>query len=146
MTLALAIIGVVLSMASLAWQAFIWRHNGPVLRVTSAYSIPVFNDSDLGEDHISVTVTNAGRAPTTVTGWGIDMGGQKNMQVVRPVPFSAPLPHRLEGGAEVTFFVAVQPLRDYRASTGLTFDRMKPWVRAAGDRKHFAKKGVPLAD
>lgn len=141
MTLALAILGLVLSLLSLLWQGYTWRRNGAVLRVKVTNSFPVYGDQ-LGDHYVTVTVVNEGRAATTVTGWGIDMGGHGNLTHLTPVSWSTQLPHRLEAGAEASFHMPADGIRHHRAATGMAYSSMVPWVRSAGDRRHVAKAGL----
>lgn len=144
MTLALAVIGTLLSLLSLSWQAFTWSRSGAVIRVTASNSFPVFGE-ELGNHHVTVTAVNKGRAATTLTHWGIDMGNGSNAVVLEPLPWSTQLPHRLEPGAEAAFHIPAAELRNYHQQTKRPFSLMRPWVSRAGSQKTFGKSGLPLA-
>jgi hypothetical protein len=150
----ISVIALMLSLASLSWQAWSWLRSGPVLRVqvtniladsgrTSAYG-----NSEL-ENYVEVTVINHGRAAATINTWGIRMPSGENMFVIQPIYFSERLPARVEPHASLSLHVEADELRKHSARHGIPFKAMRPWVQSATGKKVYAKslfwnRGVPL--
>jgi hypothetical protein len=99
--LILGIIGAITGVAALAWQVITWRQSGAVIAVTACQAFPAFGDH-VGEQHVNVSACNSGRSPVTVKGWGLRLPGGGTMISTNPVPWSSPMPHRLEPGADGT--------------------------------------------
>ena len=134
--LVLAVVGAVLSMVSLAWQAATWRLSGPRVRARmlvgatngSQYgTVPVTKDwhrsvdgfAEHGMLHrlIGVEVRNVGRAATSVVGYKIALGGGVKIGVTAPPPGTPPLPHRLEAESMVFYYLDFRgPTRDARGA------------------------------
>lgn len=142
--LVMSILAVVLSAVSIAWQAWSWRRSGPVLRVTAAASVVGTSDDDV-EHFVSVTVANTGRAAATVEGWGFNLRNGGDYVVLRPPPFSARVPTRIEPHASATFFVGADGLRQRIIEAGVAFEDVRPFVRTAAGERVFSKEPVPLA-
>lgn len=105
----LALLALVVSVISVSWQVWTWRYGGPVVKVTTSLG---FTIDDPGLEFIVITVSNAGRSPVTVTGYGLalpDKGG--NFVPVRPLPITPRLPHRLEAGADASFHLLRDEVR-----------------------------------
>jgi hypothetical protein len=144
MTLALAITGVVLGVLSLGWQAWTWARSGPVVKVEASSSFPIY-DGHMGEHHVSVKAINRGRAPATITGWGIGFPDGGGLFVPTQLSWSTRLPHRLEPHSSAEFHVEAEEVRRTAHQKGVPYDKLKPWVRLA-DGTTVESKGVPLAD
>jgi hypothetical protein len=87
----LSIIAIVLSITSLAWQVASWKLSGPVVKVTAAQTLPVYGQS-VGDWHVAVSAHNSGRAPVTVTGWGLRLPDRQTIAMIQNLPWSAALP------------------------------------------------------
>lgn len=146
----ISVIALMLSLASLSWQAWSWSRSGPVLRVkatniiadsgrTNAYGIAE------PDHYVEVTVINHGRAAASVTTWGIEMPDKTNLFVTRPLPFSQRLPARVEPHGSLSLHIEAEELRKHSAQHKVPFEAMRPWVKAATGRQVYAKTGVPLA-
>ncbi|KAA1399646.1 hypothetical protein [Aeromicrobium ginsengisoli] len=122
-TLTIAVVGLALSVASLTWQVVQHSLTGPRVQAEilwgglgrgGAAIGPIRGDLDrtlqqgFTEPVVAVRGRNRGRMPVDIKGYGVE--GQAGMSLSRfawdPNP---PLPHRLESGSEVTFYV---PLED----------------------------------
>jgi hypothetical protein len=69
--------------------------------------------------HVSVTVTNRGRAPVTIDAWGFELPGDKsNIVQTLPLPWLPPPPHRLEAKAEAQWMMALADLQRRCAQRG----------------------------
>src|SRR4051794_28381206 len=90
--------------AALIWNVISWQRSGPRVTVSCENSLPMY-EGQPGDWHVTVTAVNSGRAPTTVEGWGIRLPGGGDIVVMTPVPWSTPLPHRLEAKASASFHV-----------------------------------------
>lgn len=127
-TLALAILGVVLAVASLAWQAWSWQHSGPVVKVRGTSSF-LTTSSELW---LHVEATNTGRAPCTVEAWGVLVPPDGQIVQPNPWPISAPLPYRLESHASASWFMHQSELHQVSQQRGVPLSAMRPFVRIAG--------------
>lgn len=107
----LAIVAIVMSGASLSWQALTWVRSGPVVIVTATMA----DETDIVPQ---VTAVNSGRAAVTVMSlqfvtmlsdlrwWGSYVVGSDIRQFQ---PDSVGLPYRLESGASASWKVAKGP-------------------------------------
>lgn len=120
-TLVLAIVGTVTGVLSLAWQTYTWKKSGPDVKVTATNTFPVFGDN-LGEHHLTVTAANTGRAPITVTVWGIEMPGHGSIITRVPIPWSTPLPHRLEPHSSADFHMEAHEVRTAAHKYGVRYE------------------------
>jgi len=119
-----------------------------VVRVSN--SIPVYDlpdgSRDLGDHFVSVEAYNAGDRLVTVTGWGIELPGDRSLAVFPYVNWATRLPHELRPGAEATrHLVAAEELRRVAAEEQIDFKDMRPYVCLADGRKVYADKHVLLA-
>jgi hypothetical protein len=140
--LLVALIGVALAGASLTWQVFSWRREGPRVRVTTAFGFPVFGPK-LGDQHISVTATNEGRSAVGVQNWGFDLGNGHNAVVMQPLPWSAQLPATLEAGHEMTFFADLRDFEDQLSASGHS-GRIRAFVGTATGRVESKPRQLKL--
>lgn len=108
--LIIAIVGLVIAVASLTWQAVTWFYEGARVKVEVTYGL-VTCGPELSDQMVIVTATNVGRSPVGVTGWGFDLGGGKTMIVREPVPGSTDLPTTLAGGHGAKWFVPLDEVR-----------------------------------
>jgi hypothetical protein len=143
--LILAIIGIVLSVASLGWQAWTWSRSGPHVVVTAANTWPVYA-GQLGAWHVSVTATNNGRAPITIDGWGFELPDKSDFIEMRPPAWATTLPYRLEPHSHASWMMEVDDLKSSCAGRGVTVADLRPWVRAAGVGKIYSKARAPVSD
>jgi hypothetical protein len=93
----IAIAALVLSVLSLGWQIWTWRHAGALVHVTANQSLPVYR-GEVGTPHVQIAATNKGRGPTTVTSWGLRMPDGNDMTVLYQLPWSSPLPFAIPPG------------------------------------------------
>jgi hypothetical protein len=143
--LVLSIVGVVLAVASLGWQAWTWRRSGPRVVVTTANAFPVYSGRT-GEWHIAVKATNTGRSPITIDGWGFELPDKSDIVLTQPVPWLPQLPHRLDSYTEASWMMDGADFRSTCARRSVSVADARPWVRAAGLGKIYSKGGVPLKD
>jgi hypothetical protein len=142
--LVVSILALLLAATSLGWQVYSWRRTGPAVKVTVDNAIPV-GIPGVPDHLLQVTATNHGRGPTTVMGWGFQLPNNNVLAVPQQTPMSTPLPRRLEGGAEASWFMDPQEIRLRSAELRIPFDRIIGYVTLAGGEKVLAKRGVPLA-
>src|SRR3546814_712746 len=130
---------------SLGWQAWSWRSNGPVVKVNVSNAV---TDAVTGqpEHYVVVEAVNKGRAPATITGWGIGMPGGGNVHKMVPLRISDSIPHRLEPHSKASFFIEGDALRDVHRDRGIPFTKMTPWVDLASGKRVRCKKTVQLKD
>jgi hypothetical protein len=102
--LIVSIIALVLSVASLSWQAYSWSRAGPIvtLRTGWAYGVGGLD----GEKWIVITAHNSGRGSVQITGWALDTPNGQTIVAVTPGPHSTPLSRPLDGGSEAQWFMA----------------------------------------
>jgi hypothetical protein len=128
------------------------RRSGRLVNVTSSYAIPVYGYPHAthfrDDDQVSITVTNAGGAPVTVTNYGVSMDGKKrkdNLFVTEPPSWASSLPFSIEpGGKPAELLVPVDQLRQIHDQRGIPFERMRLWVDLGDGRRVYSKKAVPL--
>ena len=136
----IAIAALVLSVLSLGWQIWTWRHMGSVVDVTANQSLPVYR-GEVGAPHVQVAATNKGRGPTTVTSWGLRMPDGNDMTVLYQLPWSSPLPFAiLPDGAAGAWFVEIDKVQDACQRAGLDHRHLQAWVRLSDGRQIFAKQ------
>jgi hypothetical protein len=136
----IAIAALVLSVLSLGWQIWTWRHMGSVVHVTANQSLPVYR-GEVGAPHVQVAATNKGRGPTTVTSWGLRMPDGNDMTVLYQLPWSSPLPFAiLPDGAAGAWFVEIDKVQDACQRAGLDHRHLQAWVRLSDGRQIFAKQ------
>lgn len=143
--LILGIIGAVTGVAALAWQVVTWRQSGAVVAVTARQSLPASGDH-AGEPLVNVSARNSGRSPVTVNGWGLRLPDGGAMISSNPVPWSSPVPHRLEPGADGNWLLPTYEVARFCAERGVRQQDMIPYVELADGRTIRAKeRGIGLA-
>ena len=136
----IAIAALVLSVLSLGWQIWTWRHVGALVHVTANQSIPVYR-GEVGAPHVQIAATNKGRGPTTVTSWGLRMPDGNDMTVLYQLPWSSPLPFAIPpGGAGGTWFLETDKAQDACQRAGLDHRQLQAWVRLSDGRQILAKQ------
>lgn len=139
---AAAAVGAIPGLGALGWNVYEFRKSGPSVDVKASMSMPIFG-TQMGDPHIQVEATNTGRAPVTLQGWGIALPGDRSIVMFHALPYSTPLPHRLEPHSSASFFVEVAEIQRGRRETGVPFSQMRPFVSLATGEKRYAKR-VPL--
>lgn len=122
-TLVIAIVALVLACASFGWQVLQHILTGPRVRVELLWGgmgadrvvtgpvsgdLDAFKHAGVSTFIFSVKGRNRGRYPMDVTGFAIDVEGSGAYCRAGWAP-NPPLPHRLEAGSEVAFYI---PLED----------------------------------
>lgn len=118
MTLAVAIVGLVLAVASLVWQAATFVLSGS--RVKAALLVGTYRPDGLltwkveevnnitprpdALPVVVVQVTNSGRTDVDVVGWSLDFGEGASLHPA-PIGASRPVPFRLQHGSQETLFL-----------------------------------------
>ena len=118
-TLALAIVGVVLSIASLAWQAVTFTLSGYRVKVTLLYGglNPVqgtlmwnistrSKDTGLGDNFVAIVVvqaTNTGRGDIDIMEWGLRLNDEGSLS--NPSDLNVAVPLRLRHGSQQNWFI-----------------------------------------
>lgn len=132
-------IAIVLSVVSLTWQVATWRRSGPVVKVLVSQSLPIYGN-DAGDWHTGVTAQNTGRSPITVTSWGLRFPDGKTGTMTRNLPWSASLPHRLEPGADASWFIPTDDVRGMCAERGFRYHDLTAVVTLADGRTIAARR------
>jgi hypothetical protein len=129
-TLVLAIVAVVLSLLALGWQAYSVAISGSRVRVSvqrglrgpgavvtfpddaQEWHLEMAREQGLTQAVYAIKVANTGRGGTSVSGVALAFsdGG-----ALLPAPLDPPLPFRLDGEHEQTWYVEAAPARDYAA-------------------------------
>lgn len=143
-TLCIALLGLLLSVVSLSWQAWTWRHEGPVIKLSTENHLPTYGDV-VGDHLVALHVVNSGRSATTIESWGIRLPeGSSVFQTNQPEWFTR-LPYRLEPHSSTDLRIAADDLRGVARRQQVPFSSMNPWVRlGSGDVVRI--KGVPLKE
>lgn len=142
LTLIVAILGLVLAVVSLAWQIAQHQLAGPRVRVRLLWgcmgngrvatgpvegTLDAFRHSGISHPVFVMAVEgrNVGRMPIDVTGFGVELNGFISYSLAG-WQHNPALPHRLEPGSEVTFYV---PLEDIQRAVDLSGGRYRGQLR-----------------
>jgi hypothetical protein len=130
-TTVLAALGVVLALASLAWQAWSFVASGSRVKVyirngmsngLAAMTVPsevtpaalnMLQQQGFTEPIIAVQVRNLGRSPTSVTKVGVRYDNGAVFTLTNGRPGNADVPHRLDGESEKTWFFPANDIGAY---------------------------------
>jgi hypothetical protein len=142
----LSVLALVLSLASLSWQAWTWSRSGPVLRVEVTNMVTDAGSTYGGtpEHYVEVKAVNRGRAAATIQTWGIEVPGGGSIFVMQPLSFSQRLPARVEPHSSASFHIAGDEIWKVSAEKGIPLTKMRPWVQPASGKRIYAKRPVPL--
>jgi hypothetical protein len=138
-TLVIAIIGAVTGIGSLAWQVVTFRQSGPVVTVTATQAMPTYG-AEVGDPHVDVTARNTGRSPVTVTGWGLRFPDGQGMIFPNALRWSTSLPHRLEPGANASWYWPTEEVKRASAERGVRYQDLTAYVNLADGRTINAKR------
>lgn len=138
----LSCIAIVLSIASLGWQAWTWRHAGPVVSVTTGRALPTVG-GQVGEWLITVTASNTGRLPAQVTGWGLELPGGGQIIPRQEVQFAPPLPHQLAAHSSGTWYVPYLDAEQACAERGISLEQVRGRVSlGSGKTVRASHRGI----
>lgn len=136
--LVVSIIALVLSLASISWQAWSWWWSGPIVKVTGASDSPIYEgqQSDLGYHYIQVV--NTGRAAATIEAFGVTLPSglkpiryrQDDLDAVEPCA----LPYRLESHSSARWYFTPQLFQ------GEEPKETRPFVMVSGKGQKDGKK------
>jgi hypothetical protein len=144
-SLILGIIGTIAGVGALAWQVITWRRSGPVVTVEVNQGLPTYDDC-VGNPITCVTATNSGRAPVTVTSWGLRLPNGQTMFVQQPFPGSDTLPYRLEQGASGTWSMETVQVAETSRAQGVDYEELRGFVKLGNGKTVYARrKGIRLA-
>lgn len=118
--------------------------SGSGVVVSVANSFPTWADR-VGDWYVTVKTYNGGDRPVTVEAWGFELPGGGSLFQARPIPWAPRLPHRLEPGDKVEFFMPEAGLRQSLTERNLRFAQTKSWVRLASDEKIYGP-AAPVQD
>jgi hypothetical protein len=139
--LILGIIGAITGVGALAWQVITWGKSGAVVTVTTCQAFPID-----GDQLLHVSARNTGRSPVTVNEWGLRLPDGGSMVALYPALRSSPLPHRLEPGAEASWYVGTAEVARFCAERGTRQQDMIAYVDLADGRTISAKeRGICMA-
>jgi hypothetical protein len=143
-SLILGVVGTITGLGALAWQVIIWQHSGPVVAVSAIQAIPTYGDH-LGEQLTCVTARNSGRAPVTVSSWGLRFPDGQVMVIRQPSAPSDLLPYRLEEGASGSWYIETAAVAETCRAHGVDYDDLTAYVNLANGQTVDAKrKGIQL--
>jgi hypothetical protein len=143
--LILGIVGALTGVAALAWQVVTWRQGGAVVTVTAFQAFPTYGDQ-LGEPYVNVSARNSGRSPVTVNGLGLRLPDGRAMVMPSLPSWSSPLPHRLEPGADGSWYMPTAEVARFCADNGIKQQGLIAFVQLADGRTITAKqRGIGLA-
>ena len=142
--LVLGIVGAVTGVAALAWQVITWIKSGAVVRVTATQAFLAYGGSS--EQFLNVTARNTGRSPVTVKGWGLQFPDGRTMVFPHPAPWSSPPSHRLEPGAEGSWYTPTAEVARSCAEYRVRQQDMTAFVNLADGRTIIAReRGIGMA-
>ncbi|WP_068329691.1 hypothetical protein [Janibacter terrae] len=135
MTLVIAVLGLVLSVVNTAWQVRQHALSGARVavelhwgamgqgRVASAPitgSLENFRHAGVDTPIFVVTGANGGRSPIDVTGFYIDLKGGGSYSVAG-AGINPQLPHRLEPGSSVSFYIVIDEVERLITALSMTY-------------------------
>jgi hypothetical protein len=140
----LGIVGSITGVLGLGWSVIIWRRSGPLVKVTVKQAFPTYGDH-LGEPLICVTAHNSGRAPVTVSSWGLRLSDGQTMMITESFPLSSALPYRLEEGASGSWYTDTLRVVETCRAHGVDYDDLIAYVDLGNGQSVDAKrKGIQL--
>lgn len=143
-------VGAVAGLGSLALQAWSRRRPAHRLQVSRAAAWFFPPNEAMGTvdtlQVVAVTAHNVGASAVTVTAWGVRMPNGQDYVSPMPIFGSDTVPHRLESGAEVTFYMRQAELRSRIVEDGIDPRSLRAWVRLATREQIYAPAGVPGVD
>jgi hypothetical protein len=138
------ILGTIAGVGALVWGVIIWRRSGPVVAVDVNQGLPTYGDR-VGDPITCVTATNSGRAPVTVTSWGLELPDGQTMFVQQPFPGSNTLPYRLEEGANGNWSIETIQVTETCRTHGVNYADLRGFVKLGNGRTVYARrKGIHL--
>jgi hypothetical protein len=126
-SLILGIVGTATGIGALTWQVITWKRSGPVVTVTANQAFPTYGDQ-LGEPVTSVTARNSGRAPVTVSSWGLRFSDGQTMFIRQPFTGSSQLPYRLEAGASGSWLIETEAVVETCNAHGVNYADLTAYV------------------
>ena len=106
--------------------------------------LPTYGDH-VGDPVTCVTATNSGRAPVTVTSWGLELPDGQTMFVQQPFSGSDNLPYRLEEGASGTWRTETIRITEAAREQGGDYAGLRGFVRLANGKTVYARRtGIHL--
>lgn len=129
---------------ALVWRVIRWRRSGPVVTVKVNQAWPSSGDH-VGEPITSVIARNSGRAPATVTSWGLRLPDGQTIAARKPFPGSDKLPYRLERGASGIWGIETIQVAETCRARGVDYADLRGFVSLAdGQTVHAQRKGIQL--
>jgi hypothetical protein len=106
LTAGIAVLGLVLAVASLVWQIITWRLTGSVVKIDLAYAFTVGGTME-STACFSITARNLGRLAVAIDSWGLKLPPEgATMVTPNPRPWQGPpVPVTLEAGHSVTWYM-----------------------------------------
>jgi hypothetical protein len=140
----LGIVGTVTGIGALVWQVITWKRSGPVVTVTAMQALPTYGDR-VGDPLTCVTARNSGRAPVTVSSWGLRFPDGQVMFIRQAFAGSDALPYRLEAGASGSWSVETTAVAETCKAHGVDYADLTAYVNLANGQSVDAKrKGIQL--
>lgn len=123
-----------------------WRRSTNRVKVQRSRSWIAFGDGSTSDELLSAEARNVGAAALTVTGWGVSLGRKAGgLVVLNLLSFSTQPSHRLQAGAEATFYAYSGDTRACALARGTTGKDLRAFVTLATGKRAYAKRGVPLS-
>ena len=130
MSIVLSVVALLLSLASLVWQAVTFIRSGPRVTVTCSRAMVVSGAE--ATDVLEVVARNAGRSETQVQNWFIEPIGQPALIFLTDLPGSSPWPEVLRAGHSLSWYQAWSEVARY--GTMKNFDTVRPAVTLGSGR------------
>jgi hypothetical protein len=109
----IALLALLLSVASVLWQVVIWRYTGSFVKVDNHGKFEALPSGPPFGYLVAVVARNVGRVPVTVTGVSFKLRSGVSLMTLFPEPWQGPAtPHRLEAGDEVRWYAQEGKLLD----------------------------------
>jgi hypothetical protein len=141
----LGIVGSITGVLGLGWSVVTWRRSGPVVTVTVKQAFATYADH-LGEPLICVTARNSGRAPVTISSWGLRLPDGQTMMITEPFrTLSNALPYRLEEGTSGSWYTDTLRVVETCKAHGVDYADLTGYVHLGNGQSVDAKRrGIQL--
>ena len=140
----LGIVGTTTGVLALIWDVITWRSSGPAVTVTATQAFPTYGDH-VGDPLTCVTARNSGRAPVTVSSWGLRLPDGQTMFITETHVMSARLPYRLEEGASGAWYTDTTRIVETCKAHGVDYSDLTAHVNLAnGQTDDAERKGIQL--
>lgn len=140
-TLGIAIGGLALGLGNTGWAIYTWRSSGPRVECESQFGFS-YGPMGVGDNLLSITARNTGRAPIEVTQYGLRTPDNGIMVPTNPDPQFPRVPHTLNAGHEQSFLMVLEEIDRALAQTHSRGEHvvLRPYVKLGNGSLVYAEE------